>query len=864
MKSSKDIRAQFLNFFEQRKHEVVPSSPLVPVNDPTLLFTNAGMVQFKDVFLGREQRGHTRAVSSQCCIRAGGKHNDLENVGYTARHHTFFEMLGNFSFGDYFKEDAIAYAWEFITEVAGVPANKLWVTVFEEDQEAERIWLKKIGIATDRVIRVGAGDNFWTMGDVGPCGPCTEIFYDHGEKIKGGVPGSSTAEGDRYVEIWNLVFMQYERDKEGRMTPLPKPSVDTGMGLERMAAVMQGVHSNYDTDLFQGLIHGAAAVIGGDDLNSPSLKVIADHIRACSFLIAEGIRPENEGRGYVLRRIIRRAARHGHRLGMQQPFFYRLVEPLQQIMGDSYPQLSDQRIQTVIRKEEERFADTLKTGLRILDEGLTKMSEGMIPGELVFKLYDTYGFPVDLTADIAREKKLRLDRKGFEELMQQQQARARDAHQFSVKVDAALEVESGGRFSGYETTCNQALVRQIFVGGEAVDAVDAGSEAVIILDDTPFYAESGGQVGDVGVMVGDNGNFKVSDTQKQGDVHKHSGIVEHGRLAVGDRVDAQVDAARRARIVLNHSATHLLHAALKRVLGAHVSQKGSLVAEDRLRFDFSHDNPVETDELRAIEALVNTQIRNNVEAVAETLSKDEAIKRGAVALFGEKYGDEVRVLTLGDFSMELCGGTHVERTGDIGVFKIIAETGVAAGVRRIEALTGEVAYRYLSTAAARLDEIHQLLQVNEEELSDKIKQLIKDNKQSRKQFKVNESQAAYGINEDLKSRAQKVNGMQVLATRVENGDRQSLRVVLDSLKSELDKAAIVLALVDGGKVQLIAGVTRNLTDRVKAGELVNFVAEQVGGKGGGRPGMAEAGGNDPEKLDAALGGVPDWVRSQTQ
>ncbi len=864
MKSSNDIREQFLRFFEERQHMVVPSSPLVPANDPTLLFTNAGMVQFKEVFLGREKRNYTRAVSSQCCVRAGGKHNDLENVGYTARHHTFFEMLGNFSFGDYFKREAIVYAWEFITGVAGLPPDKLWVTVFEEDTEAEKIWLKEIGVSADRVSRVGAGDNFWAMGDVGPCGPCTEIFYDHGEGIEGAPPGSGGAEGDRYVEIWNLVFMQYERGSDGGMTPLPRPSVDTGMGLERIAAVIQGVHSNYDTDLFLGLIRRAAEIAGTDDTDLPALKVIADHIRACSFLIANGVRPENEGRGYVLRRIIRRAVRHGHRLGIRRPFFYRLVEPLQQVMGGTYPELFEQQMPTVLKKEEERFSDTLETGLRILEDDLAHISGKVITGEVAFKLYDTYGFPLDLTNDIARERELELDVEGFEALMRQQQGRARDAHRFSGRADDALAVEGGGRFSGYETTCQQAAVRQIFVGGEAVDAADQGADAMVILDDTPFYAESGGQVGDTGVLSGDGGEFKVNDTQKQGVAHKHIGTVERGCIAVGDRVNAKVDAARRASIVLNHSATHLLHAALKQVLGAHVSQKGSLVAEDRLRFDFSYDSPVAADELRAIEALVNGWIRNNAEATAEIMARDDADKRGAVALFGEKYGDEVRVLTVGDFSVELCGGTHVARTGDIGVFTIIAETGVAASVRRVEALTGEVACRYLSDAARRLSEIRGLLQVGEEELGEKMRQLIRDNKSLRKQLKAAESRMKHGEGRSLKAQAQKINGVQVLATRVDGGDRRSLRAMLDGLKSELGRAAIVLASVEDGKVRLVAGVTKSLTDRVKAGELVNFVAGQVGGKGGGRPDMAEAGGDDPAMLDAALDRVPDWVRSQTR
>ncbi len=864
MRSGNEIREQFLQFFKRRGHTVVPSSPLVPAHDPTLLFTNAGMVQFKDVFLGRERRDYARATSSQRCVRAGGKHNDLENVGYTARHHTFFEMLGNFSFGDYFKRDAIAYAWEFVTAVAGLPADRLWVTVFEEDEEAEKIWLKQIGVPAERVNRVGASDNFWAMGDVGPCGPCTEIFYDHGEGIAGAPPGSGGAEGDRYVEIWNLVFMQYARGRDGTTTPLPQPSVDTGMGLERMAAVLQGVHSNYATDLFLGLIECVTEIAGRGDADSPSLKVIADHIRACSFLVADGVRPENEGRGYVLRRIIRRAVRHGHRLGIREPFFYRLVEPLRQLMGAAYPELHEARIPAVLKQEEERFADTLEAGLRILEDDLARASGGTISGEVAFKLYDTYGFPVDLTADAARERGLKLDVQGFEALMQRQRTRARSVHRFAMQTDEALAVAGAGRFSGYDATRKPATVSQVFVGGAAAGAAAAGADAVVILDDTPFYAESGGQVGDTGTLSGGGGEFKVTDTRKQGDVHKHIGTVVRGRIAVGDRVEARVDAARRARIVLNHSATHLLHAALKQVLGAHVSQRGSLVAEERLRFDFSHDGRVEVGELRTIESLVNGQIRANVTATAEIMARKDAERRGAVALFGEKYGDEVRVLTLGDFSMELCGGTHVARTGDIGTFKIIAETGVAAGVRRIEALTGEAAYLYLSAAADRLEELRGLLQVSGEKLSGKVRQLLEDNKQLKKRSRENASRQPHESGGNLKSRAQKINGVQVLATRVAGGDHRSLRTALDGLKSEFDRAAIVLASVEDGKVRLVAGVTAALCGRVKAGELVNFVAAQVGGKGGGRADLAEAGGDNPALLDAALAGVPDWVRSRLE
>ena len=861
MQSSQDIRTRFLKFFEEHGHTVVPSSSLVPSNDPTLLFTNAGMVQFKDVFLGREKRDYRCAVTSQRCVRAGGKHNDLENVGYTARHHTFFEMLGNFSFGDYFKKEAICYAWEFVTETAALPVDKLWVTVFEEDTDAENIWLKTIGVAPQRVSRVGARDNFWSMGDVGPCGPCTEIFYDHGEGIEGDPPGSGGVEGDRYVEIWNLVFMQYERNAAGEIKPLPRPSVDTGMGLERMAAVLQGVHSNYDIDIFQKIMQNAAEIIGCDDLRSPSLRVIADHIRACGFLIADGVRPENEGRGYVLRRIIRRAVRHGHRLGMREPFFYKLIQPLQQVMGQAYPELYERHIQSVLRQEERRFAETLETGLHILEEHLADLSGDRVAGEVIFKLYDTYGFPVDLTADVARERNFQLDMPGFETLMRQQQARARDAGHFAAHADEVLEIEDSGRFSGYEGVQNEALVRQIFHDGEAADSVEEGDSAVVILDNTPFYAEAGGQVSDTGILKGDQGDLLVTDTRKQGDAHKHIGVVRRGRLSVGDRVTAQVDAERRACIVSNHSATHLLHAALKQVLGTHVSQKGSLVAEDRLRFDFSHDSRVHADELSAIESLVNRKIRDNEEVTAEIMSRDDALSRGAVALFGEKYGDDVRVLTMGNFSMELCGGTHVARTGDIGVFKIISESGVAAGVRRIEALTGAAALRHLSTAARLLGQVRDLLQVNDAQLSDKLQQLIKDNRRLKKQLDHTGRQTASA--DDLKARTRQVNGIQVLAVQMNGGSRQALRSALDQLKSELDKAAIVLAVVDEGKVRLVAGVSKELTAQIKAGELVNFVAAQVGGKGGGRADMAEAGGDNPAMLEAALGGVADWVRSHT-
>ena len=865
MKSSNEIRKNFLEFFERRGHAVVPSSPLIPAGDSTLLFVNAGMVQFKDVFLGNERRDYTRATSSQCCIRAGGKHNDLENVGYTARHHTFFEMLGNFSFGDYFKREAIAYAWEFVTQTAGLPVDRLWVTVFEEDDESEKIWLNDTDVHPGRIRRAGARDNFWSVGDTGPCGPCTEIFYDHGKKLEGAPPASGGTEGDRYVEIWNLVFMQYQRDRDGKMTPLPRPSVDTGMGLERMAAVMQGVCSNYDTDLFRPLIGKAAEIIDCKDFDSPSLKVIADHIRACSFLIADGVRPENEGRGYVLRRIIRRAVRHGHRLGAHESFFHRLVEPLQRVMGDTYPQLKNSRIKTVLKKEEERFRETLDTGLRILEGELKDVTDGTIPGKLIFKLYDTYGFPVDLTADIARERKLQVDLEGFAVHMERQKRLARDSHRFSAQDDRKLPLQEGGRFSGYTSTGRAAAIRQILVDGESVKFAEAGAEAMVVLDDTPFYGESGGQIGDTGILWNRLGSFRVNDTQKQEEIHVHVGQVEQGKLAVGDRVDAQIDVARRLRIVRNHSATHLLHAALKQVLGDHVQQRGSLVADERLRFDFLHDAPMSDEELRAVENLVNEQICDNVEVVAQRMDRGAAAKRGAVALFGEKYGDEVRVLSMGDFSIELCGGTHVQRTGDIGVFKVVSETGIAAGVRRIEALTGDVAYARMRDAADCMNRLQAYLQTDGEEgIDDRIRQLVKENKRLARQAKQAGSLRNDQGVQNLEAQVREVSGIRVLAAQLAGGDSGSLRTVLDSLREKLGPAVIVLATTQGERVRLIAGVGKTLTGQINASELVRFVAEQIGGRGGGKADMAEAGGGDPAMLDAALGKVPEWVSSQME
>ena len=861
-----DIREQFLSFFESKSHTRVPSSVLVPAGDPTLLFTNAGMVQFKDVFLGREKAGCARATSSQRCVRAGGKHNDLENVGYTFRHHTFFEMLGNFSFGDYFKQAAVAYAWEFVARNLELPLEKLWVTVFEEDNETEKIWLQETDIPPQRCVRVGAADNFWSMGDIGPCGPCTEIFYDHGNALQGTPPGSSGDEGDRFVEIWNLVFMQYERDEDGAMTKLPKPSVDTGMGLERIAAVMQGVNSNYDTDLFQGLIRRAADLFSCNDLSQASLRVIADHIRACSFLIVDGVLPSNEDRGYVLRRIIRRAVRHGRKLGGRGVFFHKLVNPLVEIMGDAYPELtrSESRVSAVLQQEEERFEKTLDTGLGILEENLAALPDDQIPGRLIFKLYDTYGFPVDLTGDIAREKGLRLDMEGFEVLMEQQKTRARRAGVFSAADESDyIRADTESAFTGYDKVSDESAVSRLFVQAQEVERIEANEEAIVILENTPFYAEAGGQIGDTGLLIHNSSVFEVKDTQKQGGLHKHIGILKSGALAVGDVVQAQVDHQRRQRIVLNHSATHLLHAALRQVLGEQVCQKGSLVAEHRLRFDFSCDQPVPQQQLEEIEDLVNSQIRGNVAAQAEVMPKDDAFKKGAVALFGEKYGDQVRVLTMGDFSVEFCGGTHVGRTGDIGLFKIIAETGIAAGIRRIEAVTGDEALRHIKQESYRLDELARLLKAGRHEISQKVTQLIEKNRGLEKRLEKFRMQLNSETSRKLASRAVDVNGIKVLATRIDGIDRKSLRNVVDEMKNRLGSAAIVLGVADHGKVQLVAGVTEDFTERVQAGKLVNMVAQQVGGKGGGkRADMAEAGGGDPAGLDKALASVPEWIRSK--
>jgi alanyl-tRNA synthetase len=865
MKSSADIRSSFLEFFRERGHEVVASSPLVPANDPTLLFTNAGMVQFKEVFLGHETRPYTRATSSQRCVRAGGKHNDLENVGYTARHHTFFEMLGNFSFGDYFKREAIQYAWEFLTDVMGLPPEKLWVTVYEEDDEAADIWLKELKVDPERFGRIGAKDNFWSMGDTGPCGPCSEIFYDHGEAIPGGPPGSPDEEGDRYIEIWNLVFMQYNRDSEGNLSPLPKPSVDTGMGLERLAAIMQGGHSNYDIDLFQHLIKAAAAVTGCKDTTENSLKVIADHIRSCAFLIVDGVLPSNEGRGYVLRRIIRRAIRHGYKLGQQQTFFNRLVGPLIEVMGEAYPELVKARshVEKVLLSEEERFAETLEQGMKILEDAISKLDDDTIQGETLFRLYDTYGFPVDLTADIARERKLKVDMPGFDKAMEEQRDRARAASQFGVDYSDNIVVDTCTEFTGYEHVVDDGQVTALIVGGEQVEVANEGEEAVIVLDRTPFYAESGGQVGDTGSLETGNARFLVKDTRKQGEgAFAHIGVVKSGQFRLGDTVKASIDSARRQATALNHSATHLLHAALRQVLGEHVSQKGSLVDADRLRFDFSHFEPLTDEQLRQIEDIVNGQIRHNAEVETRIMGYDDAVEAGAMALFGEKYGDKVRVLRIGDFSTELCGGTHVQRAGDIGLFKIVSEGGIASGVRRIEAVSGDKALAYIGETEKNLHQIGELVKGSRDNAGDKVRQLLERNRRLEKELEQLKSQLASSAGSDLASQAEEVGGIKVLAARLDGADPKSLRDTVDQLKNKLGSAAVVLAAVNGDKVSLVAGVTKDQTGQIKAGELVNEVARQVGGKGGGRPDMAQAGGNDPSGLDQALSGVRDWVESR--
>ncbi|MBK7490696.1 MAG: alanine--tRNA ligase [Nitrosomonas sp.] len=862
MKSS-EIRQKFLEFFESHGHTVVASSPLVPGNDPTLLFTNAGMVQFKDVFLGQDKRPYVRAASSQRCVRAGGKHNDLENVGYTARHHTFFEMLGNFSFGDYFKRNAILFAWDFLTGTLNIPREKLWVTVYAEDDEAADIWLNEVGVEPSRVVRIATTDNFWQMGDTGPCGPCTEIFYDHGPDVAGGPPGSPDADGDRYIEIWNLVFMQYNRDSAGTLHPLPKPSVDTGMGLERISAVMQHVHSNYDIDLFQSLIKTAARATGTGNLADNSLKVIADHIRACSFLIADGVIPGSEGRGYVLRRIIRRAIRHGYKLGQKQPFFHQLVEDLSQVMGQAYPELTaaKKRVAAVLLQEEERFAETLENGMQILETALSQKVK-VLDGETAFRLYDTFGFPIDLTADIARERGITVDHDGFEQAMARQREQARAANKFTMQ-EGIEYTGSQTTFYGYDTLQHDGQVLAIYKQGSAVNFVEAGDEAVVVLDQTPFYAESGGQAGDSGELLAANGTFEVTDTQKiQAGVFGHKGLLRSGRLVVRDNVQARVNPQTRVSTANNHSATHLLHAALRKVLGTHVTQKGSLVDPNRLRFDFSHNAPMSADEIRETERLVNEQVRNNTVVEVATMPYDDAIKRGAMALFGEKYTDVVRVIGMGEFSTELCGGTHVPQVGQIGLFKIVAESGVAAGIRRVEAVTGKGAIDYVQQREAQLLEIAHALKANPQEVTQKIAQIIDNVRQTEKELARLKTKMASSQGADLASQAHDINGVKVLAANLENADAKTLRETLDQLKDTLKSCAIVLSTVADGKVTLIAGVSADLTSKVKAGELVNFVAQQVGGKGGGRPDMAQAGGTQPEHLPAALGGVKAWIETK--
>jgi alanyl-tRNA synthetase len=867
MKSS-EIRSRFLKFFEERGHQVVASSPLVPANDPTLLFTNSGMVQFKDVFLGKDVRPYKRATTSQRSVRAGGKHNDLENVGYTARHHTFFEMLGNFSFGDYFKRDAIHYAWDLLTGVYGLPKDKLWVTVYQTDDEAYGIWAKEIGVPEERITRIGdkpggGSDNFWQMGETGPCGPCSEIFYDHGPEVEGGPPGTPEADGDRYIEIWNLVFMQFNRDEHGRLHSLPRPSVDTGMGLERIAAVLQGVHSNYEIDLFQDLIKAAARETGTDYLSSASLKVIADHIRACSFLIVDGVIPGNEGRGYVLRRIIRRAIRHGYKLGQKQPFFHRIVPDLVRVMGEAYPELAaaEERVMQVLRAEEERFAETLEHGMKVLEGALAKRA-GTLDGETVFQLYDTFGFPVDLTADIARERGVQVDHAGFEAAMERQRSRARAASRFGM--DASMEYDGAAtEFHGYDTLKLEARVAALYREGAPVERLASGDHGVIVLDRTPFYAESGGQVGDRGRIAGPGGTFAVEDTQKiQAEVFGHHGKLESGALSVGDAVTAEVDLAARSRAAWNHSATHLMHAALRRVLGPHVQQKGSLVDAQRTRFDFSHNEPMTEAQIRAVEALVNDAIRRNHEVTARVMKYDDAIRAGAMALFGEKYGDRVRVLSMGDFSTELCGGTHVRRTGDIGFFKIVSESGVAAGIRRVEAVTGEGALAWVQAQEEQLHDAAAALKAPAAEVPARIAQILESVKSLERELARLKSKVAASQGDGLASQAADVKGVKVLAAALEGADAKTLRETLDKLKDKLKSAAIVLAAADGGRVSLIAGVTADLTAKVKAGDLVNFVAQQVGGKGGGRPDMAQAGGTEPARLPDALASVRAWVEGR--
>ena len=860
---SAEIRDAFLNYFASKQHNIMPSSSLVPGNDPTLLFTNAGMVQFKDVFLGEDKRDYNRAVSSQRCVRAGGKHNDLENVGYTARHHTFFEMLGNFSFGDYFKRDAIAFAWEFLTQVLELPKERLWVTVHISDDEAADIWINEIGVDPARLSRLDE-DNFWQMGDTGPCGPCTEIFWDHGADIPGGPPGSEDDDLDRYIEIWNLVFMQFERDSSGKMTPLPKPSIDTGMGLERIAAVMQGVHNNYDIDLFQHLIKSAAGVIGCTDLQENSLKVVADHIRSCAFLVVDGVQPSNEGRGYVLRRIIRRALRHGHNLGATGSFFYKLVDPLAEVMGEAYPELvsmADQ-IADVLKKEEEQFARTLDKGMGVLEAGLAELSGKVLPGELIFQLYDTFGFPTDLTNDVAREKGYSLDMDGYEKCMEEQRTRARSASQFGLDYSDSIKVEGSTEFCGYEALENKASIVALYAAGEQVDSAAADDEVIVLLNRTVFYAESGGQVGDAGYMQTDSGKVEILDCRKSGEHHLHIGRVLSGEIKANQQALAVVDANVRQATALNHSATHLMHAALQLVLGEHVNQKGSLVNSERLRFDFSHNEAVTPQQIRQIEHIVNREILRNSSVDTAVMSMDEAKAKGAMALFGEKYGDEVRVLSMGgDFSVELCGGTHVTRTGDIGLLRISGESSVAAGVRRIEAVTGEQAVALCDELQDSIGQVATVIRASGSNVVDKVQQLVDDNRRLHKEIEGLKSKLANASGSDLMSGLREIAGINVLSTVVEGADAKSLRDVADQVRSKIDRGAFLLVAVDDDRAALLVGVTNNLTDRIKAGDLLKHVAAQVGGKGGGRPDMAQGAASDISALPEALESVYSWVET---
>ena len=858
------IRQQFLDFFASKQHQVVPSSSLIPGNDATLLFNNAGMVQFKDVFLGAESRPYTRATSSQRCVRAGGKHNDLENVGYTARHHTFFEMLGNFSFGDYFKQDAIKFAWEFLTEVVKLPKEKLLVTIYHDDEEAFGYWANDIGLAEDRIIRIATSDNFWSMGDTGPCGPCSEIFYDHGEHIWGGPPGTPEEDGDRFIEIWNLVFMQYNRQSDGTMLPLPKQSVDTGMGLERISAILQGVHSNYEIDLFQGLIAAAASVTNAQDMDDKSLRVVADHIRSCAFLISDGVMPSNEGRGYVLRRIIRRAVRHGNKLGAKGAFFYKLVAALIEQMGQAYPELAKQQeiIEKVLRIEEEQFGKTLERGLAILEESLSDLTGDVIPGDLVFKLYDTYGFPADLTADVARERQMTIDHQGFEACMAVQRKTAQQAGKFGADYNEQLKSDKHTDFKGYDSTHYRGTVVEIFAAGEAVSLLEDGQQGILVLDRTPFYAESGGQIGDSGTITVAGGEFNVTNTTKLGNAFAHHGTVQ-GRIGVNDKVDATIDDARRESIKKNHTATHILHEALRQLLGEHVSQKGSLVQPDRLRFDFSHFEAVTKQELRDIERVVNDEIRRNFALNTELMAIDDAKAKGAMALFGEKYDDEVRVVTIGDYSIELCGGTHVERAGDIGLFKIVSESGIAAGVRRIEAVTGAEAIAYVSEQEQQLADVAALVKGDSASVLEKVTALLEKSKGLEKQVAQLNDKLASAAGASLLDSVVEINGVKLLVAKVEGTESKALRGMVDDLKNKIGSGVIALGVASGDKVSLIAGVTKDLTGKVKAGELVNHMAGQVGGKGGGRPDMAQAGGSEPQNLTAALDSVTAWLTERT-